>query len=95
MQLLRPKPCLGHAIFRVQHIFQSNQLYNSVSPDVKYQCTNQNCKTVSDAVEVFARYEAILGDTQEKTKSNVRMVNETIQEVIQSILMKIGQFLQM
>jgi hypothetical protein len=42
---------------------QFYQLYNSVSPDVKYQCTNQNCKTVSDAVEDYARYEAILGDT--------------------------------
>jgi predicted RND superfamily exporter protein len=38
--------------------------------------------TVSDAVEVIERYEAILGDTQEKKKSTVRMVNETIQEGI-------------
>lgn len=40
--------------------------------------------TVSDAVEVIERYEAILGDTQEKKKSTVRMANETIQEGIQS-----------
>jgi hypothetical protein len=40
--------------------------------------------TVSDAMEVIERYEAILGDTQEKKKSTVRMVNETIQEGIQS-----------
>lgn len=40
--------------------------------------------TVSDAVEVIERYDAILGDTQEKKKSTVRMVNETIQEGIQS-----------
>jgi hypothetical protein len=35
------------------------------------RCTNQNCKTVSDAVEVIERYEAILEDTQEKKKSTV------------------------
>ena len=69
---------------RAQEVLAINQLYKSVSPDVKYQCTNQNCKTVSDAVEVIERYEAILGDTQEKKKSTVRMVNETIQEGIQS-----------
>jgi hypothetical protein len=45
---------------RAQEVLAINQLYKSVSPDVKYQCTNQNCKTVSDAVEVIERYEVIV-----------------------------------
>lgn len=71
---------------RAQEVLAMNQLYKSVSPDVKYQCTNQNCKTVSEAVEVIERYEAILGDSQDRRKSSVRMVDEVYQRDCQSTI---------
>ncbi|CAG2215910.1 unnamed protein product [Mytilus edulis] len=54
-----------------------NQLYKSVTPEVKYQCTNQGCRTVAEAVEVIERYEAIIGDGSEKKKGSVRMTTDT------------------
>lgn len=61
---------------RAQEVLALNQLYKSVTPEVKYQCTNQECKTVAEAVEVIERYEAIIGDVTEKRKLNVRLTTE-------------------
>lgn len=61
---------------KAQEVLALNQLYKSVSPEVKYQCTNQECKTVTDAVEIIERYEAIIGDSTDKKRSTVRMVSE-------------------
>ena len=60
---------------RAQEVLALNQLYKSVSPEVKYQCTNQDCKSVTDAVEIIERYEAILGDGTDKKKSNIRFLS--------------------
>jgi len=61
---------------RAQEVLALNQLYKNVPPEVKYQCTNQECTTVTDAVEVIERYEAIIGDSTDKKRTNVRMVTE-------------------
>lgn len=58
---------------RAQEVLALNQLYKNVTPEVKYQCTNQACRTVSEAVEVIERYEAIMGDGSEKKRGSVRM----------------------
>ena len=58
---------------RAQEVLALNQLYKSVTPEVKYQCTNQGCETVAEAVEVIERYEAIIGDCSERKKQNVSM----------------------
>ena len=58
---------------RAHEVLALNQLYKSVTPEVKYQCTNQGCETVAEAVEVIERYEAIIGDCSERKKQNVRM----------------------
>ncbi|CAG2192922.1 unnamed protein product [Mytilus edulis] len=62
---------------RAQEVLALNQLYKSVTPEVKYQCTNQACRTVAGAVEVIERYEAIIGDGSEKKKGSVRMTTDT------------------
>ncbi|CAC5422173.1 unnamed protein product [Mytilus coruscus] len=62
---------------RAQEVLALNQLYKSVAPEVKYQCTNQGCRTVAGAVEVIERYEAIIGDGSEKKKGSVRMTTDT------------------
>lgn len=90
---------------RAQEVLALNQLYKSVPPEVKYQCTNQDCKTVTEAVEVIERYEAILGDGMEKKKPSVRMVsdngacqslprnedNNQVQETIQSLTRRVAE----
>jgi hypothetical protein len=58
---------------RAQEVLALNQLYKSITPEVKYQCTNQGCETVAEAVEVIERYEAIIGVCSERKKQNVRM----------------------
>ena len=61
---------------KAQEVLALNQLYKSVPAEVKYQCTNQDCKNVTDAVEIIERYEAILGDGTDKKKFNVRRTSE-------------------
>ena len=46
---------------RAQEALALNQLYKSISLEMKCRCIDKNCKTVADAVEVIERYEAILG----------------------------------
>ncbi|CAG2230292.1 unnamed protein product [Mytilus edulis] len=58
-------------------VLELNQLYTRVTPEVKYQCTNQGCRTVAGAVEVIERYEALIGDGSEKKKGSVRMTTDT------------------
>ncbi|CAC5418989.1 unnamed protein product [Mytilus coruscus] len=62
---------------RAQEVLALNQFYKSVTPEVKYQCTNQGCRTVVGAVEVIERYEAIIGDGSDKKKGSVRMTTDT------------------
>ena len=37
-----------------------NQLYKSVSPDLKYKCISENCTSVTKAVPIIELYEGIL-----------------------------------
>ena len=52
--------------YRAQEVLALNQLYKSVTPDIKYQC--RDCKTITEAVEIIERYEAIMTDSTERTK---------------------------
>ena len=38
-----------------------NQLYKQVSPDMQCRCIDNGCRTITDAVNVIERYEAVLG----------------------------------
>lgn len=58
-----------------QEALALNQLYKSVSLEMKCRCIDKECTTVSDAIEVIERYEAILGDSQDKKKTPVRQVS--------------------
>ncbi|XP_055997890.1 uncharacterized protein LOC130047282 [Ostrea edulis] len=48
-----------------------NQLYKSISLEMKCRCIDKDCQTIADAVEVIERYEADLEDG-EKRKQPVR-----------------------
>ena len=43
-----------------------NQLYKSVSPEMKYKCISKNCTSVTQAVSIIELYEAILGEDSAK-----------------------------
>ena len=45
-----------------------NQLYKSVSPDLKYKCISENCTSVTKAVSIIETYEGILGEESSKKK---------------------------
>ena len=56
-----------------QEALALNQLYKTITLEMKCRCIDRDCKTVSDAVEIIERYEGILGD-QTLKKPNVRAV---------------------
>ena len=43
-----------------------NQLYKSVSPELKYKCISENCTSVTKAVPIIELYEGILGEDSSK-----------------------------
>ena len=43
-----------------------NQLYKSVSPELKYKCISKNCTSVTQAVSIIELYKAILGKDSSK-----------------------------
>ena len=43
-----------------------NQLYKSVSPELKYKCISKNCTSVIQAVSIIELYEGILGEDSAK-----------------------------
>ena len=43
-----------------------NQLYKSVSPDLKYKCISKNCTSVTQAVSIIELYEGTLGEDSSK-----------------------------
>ena len=57
-----------------QEVLALNQLYKSVSLEMKCRCVDRECRTVAEAVDVIERYEALLGESSEKKKNNVRVV---------------------
>lgn len=60
---------------RAQEALALNQLYKSISLEMKCRCIDKNCQTIADAVEIVERYEGILGE-DENRKPSVRMVGE-------------------
>ena len=58
-----------------QEILALNQLYKSISMEMKCRCVDRECKSVADAVDVIERYEALLGETVDKKKTGVRVVS--------------------
>lgn len=62
---------------RAQEALALNQLYKSVSLEMKCRCIDKECATISDAVQVIERYEAILGEppVTEKKKTAVRQIS--------------------
>ena len=43
-----------------------NQLYKSVSPELKYKCISENCTSVTQAVSIIELYEGIPGEDSSK-----------------------------
>lgn len=65
-----------------------NQLYKTITLEVKCRCMDRDCQTVSEAVDVIERYERILGD-QTLKKPSVRTVTvETAPKTIISEVQK-------
>ncbi|CAC5373256.1 unnamed protein product [Mytilus coruscus] len=62
---------------RAKEALALNQLYKSVSLEMKCRCIDKERATLSDAVQVIERYEAILGEppVTEKTKTAVRQIS--------------------
>jgi hypothetical protein len=51
---------------RAQEAMALNQLYKSVTPELKCRCMDKDCKTIAEAVDVIERYESIMGKEEEK-----------------------------
>ena len=60
---------------QAQEVLALNQLYKSITLEMKCRCIDRNCKTIAQAVDVIERYEAILGDSHDKKRA-VRAVIE-------------------
>ena len=58
-----------------QEALALNQLYKIVSLKMKCRCIDRDCTTVSEAVDVTERYEAIMGDNLDHKKSNMRAID--------------------
>lgn len=58
-----------------QEVLALNQLYKTMTLEMKCRCIDRNCKTVSDAVDIIERFEGILGD-QTLKKPNIRAVTQ-------------------
>ncbi len=61
---------------RAQEALALNQLYKTIPLEMKYRCMDKDCRSVSDAVEVVERYEAIMEVQQDQKKSNVRFLSQ-------------------
>lgn len=58
-----------------QETLSINQLYKSITLEMKCGCIYNDCQTIADAVEVIERYEAVLGEG-EKRKQAVRAIGD-------------------
>ena len=54
-----------------------NQLYKSVSPDLKYKCISENCTSVTKAVLIIETYEGILGEESSRRSLYVKPQQQT------------------
>ena len=60
-----------------QEALALNQLYKVVSLEMKCRCIDRDCTSVSEAVDVIERYEAIMGDNSDRKKSNMRTIDSS------------------
>ena len=62
---------------QAQELLALNQLYKSISLEMKCRCIDRNCNSIEQAVDIIERYEAILGDRQDRMMTNVTNENRT------------------
>lgn len=60
---------------RAQEAIAINQLYKTVSPELKFHCIDRECRTLAEVVEIVERYEALVGDHLEKSVT-IRAVSD-------------------
>lgn len=60
-----------------QEALALNQLYKIVSLEMKCRCIDRDCRTVAEAVDVIERYEAIMGDNSDRKRSNMRTIDSS------------------
>ena len=59
-----------------QEVLALNQLYKNISLEMKCRCIDKECRTVTEAVDLIERYEALLGENNDKKRGNIRQVAE-------------------
>ena len=57
---------------QAQETLAMNHLYKIISTEMKCRCIDRDCETISDAVDVIERYEAILGESYERKRPIIR-----------------------
>ncbi|CAG2255154.1 unnamed protein product [Mytilus edulis] len=62
---------------RVQEVLALNQLYKNISLEMKCRCIDKDCRSVTEAVDLIERYEALLGDPNDRKRGNIRQVSDT------------------
>ena len=58
-----------------QEALALNHLYKIIPVEMKIRCFDRDCHSITDAVEVIERYEALLGENGDKKKQNVRAIS--------------------
>lgn len=61
---------------RAQEVIALNQLYKAIPVDLKFKCMDKECPTVTEAVDIIERYEAVLDDEKERKKLGINMVSD-------------------
>lgn len=61
---------------RAQEVLALNQLYKNISLEMKCRCIDKECRNVSEAVDLIERYEALLGDPNDRKKGNIRQIGQ-------------------
>lgn len=62
---------------KAQEALALNHLYKIIPVEMKCRCIDRDCQSISDAVDVIERYEAILGENYDKKKQNARAVSSS------------------
>ncbi|CAG2217764.1 unnamed protein product [Mytilus edulis] len=62
---------------RAQEVLALNQLYKNISLEMKCRCIDKDCRSVTEAVDLIERYEALLGDPNDRKRGNIRQVSDT------------------
>ena len=62
---------------RAQEVLALNQLNKNISLEMKCRCIDKECHSVTEAVDLIERYEALLGESSDRKRGNVRQVMET------------------